>query len=80
MSDIQEEIIFHLLGTCQSLDHALESHEATHLADDMAFLHNLDNQIFNCTCCNWWCGLEEAEINPESGEDICSDCYSSYED
>jgi hypothetical protein len=79
MSDIEEQIIFDLQGTGNTLEQVLEQHNALHLQNDAQFLHNLDNQIFECCCCGWWCDLGEVASHPDSGEDVCSDCYEEEE-
>lgn len=40
-----------------------------HLRDDPAFCDYLDNEIFRCSVCEWWCELSEME-----SEGVCSDC------
>lgn len=59
MSKIQEKIN-ELLGTCKTLnieDFSIEE------------LSLLDEQIFLCDTCGWWCEVEE-----QSENNNCSDC------
>lgn len=70
-----EEIIQHLNGTCQSLDEALNTFEASDLLDYLPFLNYLDNEIFLCHECGWWCSISE-EVSEDYGKQelTCSDC------
>lgn len=50
---------------------------ADQLEDDKEFLAELDNTLFCCECCGWWCELSEMSDN-HSWE--CVDCYpENYE-
>lgn len=75
--DQWEQIIDTLRGTCDSLSHVLDYHEASHLQDHMPFLNYLDNQIFCCEQCMWWC-----EINEMTDGDRweCRDCSPPEQD
>ena len=62
MSNIQDKIE-ELRGTSNSLD--LDEFS-------IAELEVLDEHIFQCSQCGWWCPIEE-EVG-ESTENICEDC------
>lgn len=61
-----------LRGTCNSLDEMLERlfdvefHELTNVEFD-----ELDDLIFECHECGWWC--DSGELS--SIDDVCSDCH-----
>lgn len=69
--DRWNEIIYFLQGTCDSLDRALHIHDSEDLIDHMPFLEYLDQHIFLCDDCGWWC-----EISEQSDEGRCYDCCS----
>ena len=58
-----------LEGTAQSL-HDVASDEEQ---DDPNFCAALDELVFCCAECGWWCETGEA-CEGDSGEDVCSDC------
>jgi hypothetical protein len=62
-----------LQGTCMHLEQALEQHECEDLENDSAFLLELDNTVFCCETCGWWC--EQSEM-AERVDDrwICQEC------
>lgn len=70
--DLWEQIVYDVNGTCESLESHLETANALHLHDHMPFLNYLDDQIFRCTCCSWWCPV--SEMSEQSEEPICTDC------
>ena len=60
-----EEVIDRLRGTCmESFDQDLYT---------MDELQYLDENIFDCARCGWWCDIDEA--NSFNGENFCDDCY-----
>ncbi len=67
--DLWNQIIYALNGSCDSLEHQLIQHDAEHLQDHQPFLEYLDNEIFLCDGCGWWC--ETSEMS-DSGQ--CYDC------
>lgn len=63
-----EEIADYLMGTCKSLDDALEELDSEG-ADDMAFCLQLDGLVFCCDVCSWWSCVSEM------GSDmVCLEC------
>lgn len=46
------------------------------LLSDQPMLEALDQLIFECSECGWWCEQGEANEGP-NGEDICDDCSES---
>jgi hypothetical protein len=68
--DRWNQLIYDLQGTCEELYSFLER-EAEDLIDHMPFLNYLDNHIFLCDGCGWWCELSEM-----SDEGVCRDCCS----
>lgn len=75
--DLWEKIIHHLSGSCDSLIQVLVYYDAEALEDHMPFLDYLDNQIFRCECCNWWCAISESSENDPVE---CVDCNPNNED
>lgn len=75
--DLWNNIIYALNGTCDSLECALIHHSAEQLRDHEPFLHYLDNEIFLCDSCGWWCALSEMADN-DNWE--CKNCSTSNEE
>lgn len=69
--DPVETISQALQGTCKSLAQALEEHGLGHLEDDKDFLQGLDQEVFCCSQCDWWCEMSEMS---EEHDGICTDC------
>lgn len=72
--DIWEKVVYQLNGSCDSLEQVLENNEVPELFDNDAFLEYLDNEIFRCTCCSWWCPVSETSENDNDGDWVCRDC------
>lgn len=68
-----DEIVQSLQGTCQSLEGVLEDGESE---DDKELCEHIDQEIFLCPACNWWCERGEGHES-DLGEDVCDDCYDS---
>ena len=75
-TDIWEKIVYHLNGSCISLEQALEDYEVPELEDCMPFLNYVDNEIFRCESCSWWCPISEMS---EVGDWECRDCVPEEE-
>jgi hypothetical protein len=76
--DKWNEIIEDLRGTCKSMEEVLDNYNREDLRDNMEFLGYLDNEIFRCDCCRWWCEISE-ESGVGDGELVCNDCEENYE-
>lgn len=50
-------IIDELLGSSGSLSDACEERGLSDMDDEVTTM--VDNQIFECTVCGWWCPIEE---------------------
>jgi hypothetical protein len=70
--DHWNKLIYDLQGTCEGLESFLERNDPD-LIDYMPFLEYLDNHIFLCESCGWWCELSEMAITEEIC--ICDQCY-----
>jgi len=71
-----DEFIQDLQGTCKTMESALpEGMTIEDLTEDD--LENIDQEIFNCETCNWWC--EVSEMASEEGS-ICRDCIGEGEE
>ena len=77
--DLWQEIINDLLGSCSSISTVLSRYDAEELEDYQPFLEELDQQIFLCDACGWWCPVSEAETHEDYGQDICTDCLDLME-
>ncbi len=69
---LQGQCMITLADACEEV--GLKEDDLTSSDHDM-----IDNQIFNCEKCGWWCEIGEANINPEGGGDICNDCKEEDE-
>ncbi len=80
MKDIQG-LIESLQGTCMKTIDEEKVHfgwgKDEELTDEE--LSEIDNCIFQCDCCGWWCETSE-EGNSGDGERICRDCSDNDED
>lgn len=61
-----ETLIDRLRGTTGSIEMECQSLGLSDLDDDVTAA--VDAEIFCCTCCGWWCGIEE-----EMSEDFALD-------
>lgn len=69
-----EQVIEDLTGSCDSLHSVLNSYGFTD--DDMTsekYLR-LDEEIFCCDSCGWWCEINEEHEN-DNGDRVCDDCH-----
>lgn len=66
------EIVEQLAGTCGSLPSVLTPKEE----NDRALADAIDEQIFECEVCGWWCWRDE-ESSTQDG--VC-DKHDEYED
>ena len=84
MKRFAQEIIDALQGTCDTLSGAVQEVTGNDDLDDMSLSTEqheaIDNQIFLCDECNWWCEISEANENPQGGGDICDDCSDLEDD
>lgn len=69
----RNELIDDLRGTCQTIDSALDKMLVPMTEDDLTPGDHaaIDDQIFECESCGWWC--EQGE-QAEGHDDTCSDC------
>ena len=74
--DLWEKLIYQLVGTCDSLEQVLADNDAEQLEDHLPFLDYLDNEIFRCECCSWWCPISESS---ETEPTECTDCAPEEE-
>ena len=74
-----QRIIDGLNGSSEGLHMYLANVGREELADNTEFLRILDEQIFSCPGCGWWCGQDEARESG-LGEDVCRDCGNTDDD
>ncbi len=75
-------IIDSLQGTGQTLSSCVEEHYPEMSEDDLISDDHdaIDNQIFLCEQCGWWCEQSEANENPDGGGDLCNDCHAETDE
>lgn len=67
-----DSVCEYLIGTCESVDHALELHEQEATDDNRAaVLERMDDFGFRCESCGWWC--ETGDYSPVA-DDVCAEC------
>lgn len=72
-SDRIETLISRLSGTCDSMSQHCEDLELSDLDDEVTTA--VDQEIFCCTQCSWWCPIdEESSEEIDHDEWVCSDC------
>ena len=63
-----------LLGQClKDLSDVLNDLGRPELENDTAFLAMIDERVFNCVSCGWWCSQDECNESP-LGEWVCDEC------
>lgn len=71
--DRVNEVASDLQGTCKSLDDFATPEEA----NDVDFCRAIDDIVFCCDECGWWCDV--GEQSHDKGE-VCTDCNPDSED
>ena len=73
-----EQLIERLRGTCDSMQTHCEDLGLNDYDDDVCAA--VDQEIFCCASCGWWCGQDE-EASDEAGLDewTCRDCVEELE-
>jgi hypothetical protein len=73
-----DDLIQDLQGTTKSLDTATEELFGVSAFDlHIEVLSEIDNHIFQCDGCGWWCDLGEQSHEVED-DMVCEDCESDY--
>ncbi|QIG68128.1 hypothetical protein EVB55_193 [Rhizobium phage RHph_Y68] len=71
-----EEISESLRGTCKSLEEVLDFYEMDDAENDIEFLRDIDDKVFCCETCGWWC--EISEVCDTVGHTlICLECVET---
>ncbi len=74
--DKDSAVADYLRGTCISLEQgisAVHGDDAVGLENDIEFCSILDDKVFCCEGCGWWCGMDEIATDNVSGF-ICDEC------
>ena len=71
MVALAERAADELLGTCRTLAELGPEFEAAQ--NYQAFCERLDELVFECTVCNWWCGHDE-HSEGEADAFVCVEC------
>lgn len=67
------DVISDLSGTSMTLQNVLDDYGKDEEDLSQADREAIDDNIFCCDCCSWWCEVDEKK-EQESGEDFCADC------
>jgi hypothetical protein len=70
LRELAEKAAARLSGSCESLASLGEEYEDAEMKS--AFCNRLDELVFCCERCNWWC--EISEISDKHEEWICDEC------
>src|SRR5438270_431144 len=79
-NDQINELCEDLRGTCKNEDEALSQVTGVPPGTTWDSLKHsdyqeIDQQIFRCEKCDWWCGAdEESQVENLDGQRICDDC------
>lgn len=70
------EIIEYLRGTCQSADEVFEKFDTNFDDITLEEARVIDEHIFCCDACGWWCETSEMSEDWEdyADEPVCEDC------
>lgn len=70
-----------LVGTAEAIQYVIARLDLDHLYDNETDLDTalFDSIVFCCTCCEWWCGADEINDDPETGQWICDDCAADQD-
>lgn len=76
MSDKTKQIeilIDRLRGSATSMQTECDDLDLSTMDDEVT--RAVDDEIFNCTDCNWWCDIsEECSEECDADEWVCQDC------
>jgi hypothetical protein len=69
------ELYNDLVGTCSDIDIVLmELFEVDSITElSPATLEEIDQMMFNCGECGWWCDINESTECP-GGDEVCEEC------
>lgn len=76
-------VIESLQGTCGTIQGAIEDHypDMTELDLTSEDHDMIDNEIFECDTCNWWCEISEmCSQTDDCGGDHCENCCTEIEE
>lgn len=68
-----EQIAAEISGTCAALYKILENHDMEDAHNDIEFLRDFDDHVFECGCCGWWCETSEC-AHSDGHSSICFEC------
>ncbi len=72
-----EKFVSAAQGTCMSTQEVLNHLDAEDFDEDDLDWALIENEIFNCVCCGWWCEVSE-ECDKGFDEPVCTDCEDDY--
>lgn len=76
------EVADYIRGTCKSLENGIEDvlgQDEVHLELNGEFCGQIDDMVFCCVGCGWWCGNDE--MGSESGGGyLCHECDDGEEE
>lgn len=83
MNEKWDAVVEMLEGTCcYTLEQACEEHEVEETSE--FFLKYLDQHIFLCDDCGWWCSIDEnydgrcKDCDEEANSFFCLECHQTY--
>ena len=72
-----KEVIDYLVGTRKSLDEGLNAFGKDLMDITEEELDEVNEAIFRCDICSWWCTVGEMA---DGYETMCNECYIAEED
>jgi len=69
---IIDDVIADLQGTCQTLEYALNYYDVDISELSQSDFWHIDNAIFLCDVCGWWC--DSGDYSENAPEGVCSQC------
>lgn len=74
-TEVAERVAEILVGQCMlDIEDALTQIGHEELRDDAEFLASLDERVFRCGGCDWWCSTDE-----QNDDNQCDDCTEGDE-
>jgi len=73
MDELHQKLIDNLRGTTNTLQSEAELLGLD--PDDPGLCLDIDNEIFECAVCGWWCDISEESSEEHGLDDLtCGDC------
>jgi hypothetical protein len=73
-----------LRGTTQSLEKVISDELGEEIEDICILSHaslvSIDELVFNCDICGWWCGTDEYSPDEDQTGQVCDECVPGDEE